>query len=221
VVPGKDGKLLIDAGINVSKPQVSAALNVINNSGSIYLRPCQYPKEHGQGDTRRRLEPSLPGLPGGGAACHNLYLDKNCQFERQDDRAPLLRPGAYSKDRHEVLGFELVILHERMKQPNRINIAKKPMSRSRKKTPITGITTATSEKDDKRKANRIFRRVTKVQIKKEDTPFVDIKEVSNVWSFDKKLQSDLPFKMSSKHFRRIGPGKNGYGQWKLEKDILF
>jgi hypothetical protein len=59
------------------------------------------------------------------------------------------------------------------------------MSRSRKKTPITGITTATSEKDDKRKANRIFRRVTKVQIKKGDTPFIDIKEVSNVWSFDK------------------------------------
>lgn len=35
----------------------------------------------------------------------------------------------------------------------------------------------------------------------------------------KKLQSDLPFKMSSKHFRRLGPGKNGYGQWKLDKEI--
>jgi hypothetical protein len=35
----------------------------------------------------------------------------------------------------------------------------------------------------------------------------------------KKLQSDLPFKMSSKHFRRLGPGKNGYGQWKLDKEL--
>jgi hypothetical protein len=35
----------------------------------------------------------------------------------------------------------------------------------------------------------------------------------------KKLQADLPFKMSSKHFRRLGPGKNGYGQWKLVKEI--
>jgi hypothetical protein len=35
----------------------------------------------------------------------------------------------------------------------------------------------------------------------------------------KKLQSDLPFKMSSKHFRRIGPSRKGYGQWKLDKEI--
>ena len=59
------------------------------------------------------------------------------------------------------------------------------MSRSRKKTPKTGITTAESEKDDKRKANRKFRRVTKGQLKNGDSQFVDKKEVSNVWSFDK------------------------------------
>jgi hypothetical protein len=59
------------------------------------------------------------------------------------------------------------------------------MSRSRKKTPKTGITTAESEKDNKRKANRIFRRATRVQLKKGDSQFVSIKEVSNVWSFDK------------------------------------
>jgi hypothetical protein len=33
------------------------------------------------------------------------------------------------------------------------------------------------------------------------------------------LNSDLPFKMSNKHFRRLGPGKNGYGQWKLDKEV--
>lgn len=59
------------------------------------------------------------------------------------------------------------------------------MSRSKKKTPKIGITSAYSEKDDKRNANRKFRRITKVQVKKGDNQFVDIKENSNVWSFDK------------------------------------
>lgn len=59
------------------------------------------------------------------------------------------------------------------------------MSRSRKKIPITGITSAKTEKNNKRKANRKFRRVTKIQIRKGDSQLVTIKEVSNVWSFDK------------------------------------
>ena len=59
------------------------------------------------------------------------------------------------------------------------------MARSRKKSPITGITNAKTEKSNKRKANRKFRRVAKVQIKKGDTRLVSIKEVSDVWSFDK------------------------------------
>lgn len=59
------------------------------------------------------------------------------------------------------------------------------MSRSKKKTPKTGITTAATEKDNKRKANRKFRHATKAQVKNGDSQFIDIKEVSNVWSFDK------------------------------------
>ena len=59
------------------------------------------------------------------------------------------------------------------------------MSRSKKKTPKTGITKAETEKGDKRNANRKFRRKTKVLVKKGDDQFVDLKEVSNVWSFDK------------------------------------
>lgn len=59
------------------------------------------------------------------------------------------------------------------------------MARSRKKVPITGMTNAKTEKSNKRKANRKFRRVTKVQIKKGDTQLVSIKEVSNVCGFDK------------------------------------
>jgi hypothetical protein len=61
----------------------------------------------------------------------------------------------------------------------------KIMSRSKKKTPKTEMTTADSEKEDKRKANRKFRRKTKVQIQKGDTELAVMKELSNVWSFDK------------------------------------
>jgi len=59
------------------------------------------------------------------------------------------------------------------------------MSRSLKKTPKTGITTAETEKDDKRKANRKLRRLTKIQVKKGDNELTKIKEISNVWLFDK------------------------------------
>ena len=75
------------------------------------------------------------------------------------------------------------------------------MARSRKKVPITGITSAKTEKSNKRKANRKFRRLTKVQIKKGDTQLVSIKEVSNVWSFDKDGKQFLQ-KPTKKDFRK-------------------
>jgi hypothetical protein len=59
------------------------------------------------------------------------------------------------------------------------------MSRSRKKAPIRGITTATTEKNNKREANRKFRRKIKMQLKRGDTHFPLLREVSNIWSFDK------------------------------------
>lgn len=33
-----------------------------------------------------------------------------------------------------------------------------------------------------------------------------------------KFQGGLPFKLNSKHFRRLGPSKNGYNQWKLDEE---
>jgi len=64
------------------------------------------------------------------------------------------------------------------------------MSRSFKKNPYGGITTARSEKRDKRIANRRLRTVTHILMKEiteganiEHVP--DIKEVSNVRDFDK------------------------------------
>lgn len=64
------------------------------------------------------------------------------------------------------------------------------MSRSRKKTPISGNTTADTEKDDKRIANRAFRRIAKRKLKNaqddhEDCLPKDLNEVSNLWSFNK------------------------------------
>jgi len=59
------------------------------------------------------------------------------------------------------------------------------MSRSLKKTPKNGITTAETEKDNKRKANRKLRRVAKIQVKKGENEIASKREISNVWSFDK------------------------------------
>jgi hypothetical protein len=61
------------------------------------------------------------------------------------------------------------------------------MSRSYRKTPITGITTATSEKHDKQLANRRLRRVAKQVLK--DEPEAQVfplkREVSDVWTMNK------------------------------------
>ena len=61
------------------------------------------------------------------------------------------------------------------------------MSRSRRKHPFRGITSAESEKDDKRRYNRHYRRVCRLLLhidpQREDVPL--LKEVSNPWSMDK------------------------------------
>lgn len=59
------------------------------------------------------------------------------------------------------------------------------MSRSRRKTPITGITTAVTEKENKRDANRKLRRLNKIKIHKRDYDLFQLREISNVWGFDK------------------------------------
>lgn len=59
------------------------------------------------------------------------------------------------------------------------------MSRSYRKMPICGITTAESEKQDKQIANRRFRRNTRQLVKAGKEPPFNIRAVSNVYSFDK------------------------------------
>jgi hypothetical protein len=34
-----------------------------------------------------------------------------------------------------------------------------------------------------------------------------------------RLSKSLPFKLKSKHFRRLGPDKKGYGLWKLDEEM--
>jgi hypothetical protein len=61
------------------------------------------------------------------------------------------------------------------------------MSRSVKKNPFTGHTTSGSEKQDKRHANRKYRRRIKVLLPTttEETIFLEVRETSNVYTFDK------------------------------------
>jgi hypothetical protein len=59
------------------------------------------------------------------------------------------------------------------------------MSKSEKKTKIRGITTAKSEKENKQDANRKFRRIIKQKVKSNESELPEIREISNIWSFDK------------------------------------
>ena len=61
------------------------------------------------------------------------------------------------------------------------------MARSRKKTPITGITGAKSEKEDKLLAHRKERRKIRSRLRSETEPEVlpHRREVGNVWVFSK------------------------------------
>lgn len=61
------------------------------------------------------------------------------------------------------------------------------MSRSRRHTPISGITKASTEKTDKRLANRKARKRVKEQLSIDpEVPVLPLKrEVSNVWLMDK------------------------------------
>ncbi len=61
------------------------------------------------------------------------------------------------------------------------------MGNSKRKTPMTGTTTAETEKKDKRIANRRDRHANKQILNKtlDDTKLKDKRETSNVYSFDK------------------------------------
>jgi len=61
------------------------------------------------------------------------------------------------------------------------------MSRSKKRTPVCGMTAATSEKQDKRKYNRRYRRACNValQMATDECLLPLLREQSNIWAMDK------------------------------------
>lgn len=62
------------------------------------------------------------------------------------------------------------------------------MARSYRQTPVSGVTTAQSEKEDKRHANRVLRRKVR-----QGRIHLTLREVSNVWSFDKDGKTYQPY----------------------------
>lgn len=75
------------------------------------------------------------------------------------------------------------------------------MSRSRKKRKIKGITSAKSEKQCKREANRRLRRVVNQKVKNGEVKLPELREVSNVWAFDKDGKAYDP-EMGDKEMRK-------------------
>jgi hypothetical protein len=59
------------------------------------------------------------------------------------------------------------------------------MSRSTRNTPAGGMTTSVTEKQDKRKANRKFRKAEKQALLQGKEPPTNKNEISNVWEFAK------------------------------------
>jgi hypothetical protein len=59
------------------------------------------------------------------------------------------------------------------------------MSRSRRKTPITGMTTSKSEKEEKRWHNRVWRRKVRQAIHRGDDILPDKDEIMTTWEMAK------------------------------------
>ncbi len=78
------------------------------------------------------------------------------------------------------------------------------MSRSRKKSPYVGITTAKTEKLDKRVANRHERRINKCSLSytHDETQLRAKREVSNVWCMSKDGKQRIDPKKYPKLIRK-------------------
>jgi len=75
------------------------------------------------------------------------------------------------------------------------------MARSYRHTPIFGITTSKSEKQDKRLANRWLRRAVRLQVQRGLDVLSLLREVSNAWCFDKDGRAYNP-RASAKDMRK-------------------
>ena len=86
-----------------------------------------------------------------------------------------------------VIGIGFVMKKKRLKKIKEI-----VMSRSYRKTPIFGHACADSEKEDKRQANRSFRRTSKTLLASGKEPLHDVNQASEVWAMAKDGKSYWP-----------------------------
>jgi hypothetical protein len=78
------------------------------------------------------------------------------------------------------------------------------MARSKRKTPIRGITTAESEKKDKQLAHRKYRRATRVVLQQvpDAEIFPHVRELSDPWSMGKDGKMRFDPQRYSKDMRK-------------------
>lgn len=78
------------------------------------------------------------------------------------------------------------------------------MSRSKRHTPVRGITTAASEKWDKRIANRAMRRHNKILVNKfgEDALPLEMNQVMTTWQMGKDGKFHFDPRKEPKHMRK-------------------
>jgi hypothetical protein len=77
------------------------------------------------------------------------------------------------------------------------------VSRSRKKTPISGVTLAESEKQDKAASHRRYRRTLKEIITPDlETPLPTERQLTNPWDMAKEGKSRYDPKPSPKRMRK-------------------
>lgn len=78
-----------------------------------------------------------------------------------------------------------------------------PMARSKRKNPITGRTTAESEKSDKVASHRRIRRVIKQALTPElETPLPLERELTNTWSMAKDGKTYFDAKVNPRLMRK-------------------
>ena len=75
------------------------------------------------------------------------------------------------------------------------------MTRSKRQTSKTGITTATSEKDDKRKARKQVRKRNKIELSS-GKELSDRRVITEVWCFAKDGKQYFDLKMQPKLMRK-------------------
>lgn len=77
------------------------------------------------------------------------------------------------------------------------------MSRSRKKTPITGVTLAESEKQDKAASHRRYRRVLKLLVVPDlATPLPTEQQLTNPWDMAKEGKARYDASLPARRLRK-------------------